>query len=336
MQDRHLQIVRLLADGERHSGEVIAAELGISRSAVWKAVQKAGERLGLAIEAGRGQGYRLARPIELLDADIIAAHLDAPAAGIADIQVHAELDSTNSHLLRAASDGGPSGLVCLAERQTAGRGRQGRSWVSPFGGNLYLSLLWRYALAPAELGGLSLAAGVAVARTLIAAGAEGIGLKWPNDVHWRRRKLAGLLLEVAGEAQGPSQVVVGVGVNLSMDRVPAAAIEQPWTDLEQVLGGPRVGRNAVAAALIGHLVDTLDRYGRDGLAAFVDDWRRLDAYQGETVALIQGTRRIPGVHAGIDTHGALLLDTADGRQRFNAGEVSLKPAPVADAGAAKR
>jgi BirA family biotin operon repressor/biotin-[acetyl-CoA-carboxylase] ligase len=327
VQDRHLQIVRLLADGERRSGEVIAAELGISRAAVWKAVHKAGERLGLAIEAGRGQGYRLRRPLELLDADAIAAGIDADAAPALDrIEVHAEIDSTNSHLLRAAADGAPSGRVCLAERQSAGRGRQGRSWVSPFGRNIYLSVLWRYPLAPAELGGLSLAAGVAVARALEAAGADGVGLKWPNDVHWRRRKLAGLLLEVAGEAQGPSRVVVGIGVNLGLDPEQGAAIDQPWTDLEQVLGARAAGRNAIAAALVGQLADALERYGRDGINAFIDDWRRLDAYHGEPVELIQGPRRIAGVHAGIDGDGALLLDTAEERRRFNAGEVSLRPA----------
>ena len=324
--DRNLEIVRLLADGELHSGEAIAARLGISRAAVWKAVRKAAEVLDLNLDSVRGHGYRLRTPLDLLDADAIHADLPAPArARISGIDVLAVVDSTNSWLMQRARDGAPGGSVCLAEQQTAGRGRLGRAWLSPFGANVYLSLLWRYPLAPAQLGGLSLAAGVAVTRALAAAGASGIGLKWPNDLHWRRRKLAGLLLEVAGESQGPSHVVVGVGVNLRLDPALATAIDQPWTDLSTVLGADGYRRNAVVASLIAELCAALECYGVEGLAAFRADWQRLDAYLGEPVELVVGARRIAGVHAGIDATGAMLLEV-DGRlQRFHAGEVSLRP-----------
>ena len=165
--DRNLEIVRLLADGELHSGEAIAARLGISRAAVWKAVRKAADVLDLNLDSVRGHGYRLRTPLELLDADAIHADLPAPTRSrISAIDVLAVVDSTNSWLMQRARDGAPSGSVCLAEQQTAGRGRLGRAWLSPFGANVYLSLLWRYPLAPAQLGGLSLAAGVAVARAL--------------------------------------------------------------------------------------------------------------------------------------------------------------------------
>jgi BirA family biotin operon repressor/biotin-[acetyl-CoA-carboxylase] ligase len=324
--DRNLEIVRLLADGELHSGEAIAARLGISRAAVSKAARKAAAVLDLDLDGVRGHGYRLRTPLELLDADAIHGALPASARSrISGIDLLPLVDSTNSWLMRHARDGAPGGRVCLAEQQTAGRGRLGRAWVSPFGANVYLSLLWRYPLAPAQLGGLSLAAGVAVARALMATGASGIGLKWPNDLHWRRRKLAGLLLEVAGESQGPSHVVVGVGVNLRLDPAHASGIDQPWTDLHTVLGADGYGRNAVVASLIAELCAALDSYGVDGLAAFHADWQRFDAYLGETVELVAGDRRITGVHAGIDTDGALLL-AVDGRlQAFHAGEVSLRP-----------
>jgi len=336
MQDRHLQIVRLLADGKRRSGEDVAAELGISRAAVWKAVQKAASRLGLVIEAERGRGYRLRRPLELLDAAAIAERIERPVRRrLAPIQVLDEVDSTNSLLLRQAREGAPSGQVCLAERQSAGRGRQGRHWVSPFGGNLYLSLLWRYALPPAALGGLSLAAGVAVVKALTAAGAQDIGLKWPNDIHWRRRKLGGLLLEVAGEAEGPSQVVVGVGINLHLEPEQAAPIEQPWVDLSEIIGAASVRRNALAAALIHQLTVTLERYAQEGLGAFIDDWRLYDAYRGEPVELVQGARRITGINAGIDDDGGLLLQRDGQLTRFSAGELSLRPMTVAMADAGR-
>lgn len=321
--DRSVALIRLLADGELHSGEAIARHLGLTRAAVWKALGKASERFGLELEAVRGQGYRLRQPLELLDEGALLESLDAAARGrIARLELHPEIDSTNSHLMREAARGAPSGLVALAERQSAGRGRRGREWVSPFGVNLYLSMLWRYPLAPAALGGASLAVGAVVAEVLSAAGAEGIALKWPNDLLWRRRKLAGLLLEVAGESQGPSHLVVGLGLNLDMAQAQGKTIDQPWCALTET--GARIGRNALAAHLIAALGEALELYGRRGLEPFVERWAHFDALRGEPVRLLLGERCIEGVHAGIASDGALLLDTAEGRRAFQAGEVSLR------------
>lgn len=387
MTPRARALVQLLADGETHSGEVIAAAIGISRTAVWKILHQLDSELGLGIEAVRGQGYRLSAPIELLSPEAIHAKLDAAARQrVAVLEILDQVDSTNAYLLEPGRQGTPAvdgsaisgersaglgfqpkksvadsmtgigagadaglnsgsgvgidtGEICLAERQTAGRGRLGRRWVSPFGRNIYLSILWRYALAPAQLGGLSLACGVAVAQALHSLGIEGIGLKWPNDVHWQRRKLAGLLLEVAGEAQGPSRVVVGVGINLGLRAADAEAIDQPWVDLTEVCGGHGSSRDvpvrnvpsrhSLAAALIDHLTATLSRYADAGLAPFLDDWRALDAYNGELAVLIAGQQRIQGRYRGIDSQGNLRLDTAEGQRTFAAGEVSLRPQPSA-------
>ncbi|MCF7979013.1 MAG: biotin--[acetyl-CoA-carboxylase] ligase [Chromatiaceae bacterium] len=349
MSPRAREIIRLLANSKPCSGETIAAAVGISRAAVWKILHQLDAELGLGIESVRGQGYRLPEPIELLSSDAILAQLDAESRQrISVLEILDQIDSTNAYLLApgrrtvlaamsSARDCGPglavdaggicadAGEICLAERQSAGRGRLGRRWVSPFGRNIYLSILWRYPLAPVQLGGLSLACGVAVAQALDKLGVEGIGLKWPNDVHWQRRKLAGLLLEVAGEAQGPSLVVVGVGLNLRLRAEEAAAIDQPWVDLCEVCGDRMPGRNALAAALIERLTATLSRYTDAGLAPFLDDWRRLDAYQGESVSLLNGQQRIQGRYCGIDAQGNLLLETDAGRRTFAAGEVSLRP-----------
>jgi BirA family biotin operon repressor/biotin-[acetyl-CoA-carboxylase] ligase len=324
---RHLTLVRLLADGRWHSGAALAAHLGITRAAVCKALHKAEEALALPIESVRGQGYRLRRPLELLDRDALWSALSPSArARIAVLEVLSDVDSTSSYLLRRVGAGEPSGLVCLAERQTAGRGRRGRGWVSPFGSNIYLSMLWRLPLAPAQLGVLSLAAGVAAAAALRDAGADGIGVKWPNDLHWQRRKLAGLLLEVSGEAQGPSQVVLGIGVNLRLEPEQGAAIDQPWVDLAEVLGDVPVRRNAAAAALIEHLSAALADYAPARVPEILEDWRGLDLYRGESMELVAGDRRVSGRYAGIDDNGNLLLDAEQGRQRFAAGEISLRPA----------
>jgi BirA family biotin operon repressor/biotin-[acetyl-CoA-carboxylase] ligase len=325
--ETHLKIVRQLADGELYSGEVLAERLGISRAAVWKAVHKAGEVLGVEVRSARGRGYCLAAPLELLDPRRI---LDAVSRDvqhrIARLEVHDDIDSTSSHLMREAQEGAPSGSLCLAERQRAGRGRRGRTWVSPFGCNVYLSLLWRYPLGPAELGGLSLAAGIAVAGALEDEGVADVALKWPNDVLWDRRKLAGLLLEVAAEATGPSLVVVGVGLNTRIGGPQAAEIDQPWVDLDEVLGPNGYSRNRLAARTAERLIGVLEGYGRVGLGPFLPAWERYDLHRGERVELRFGDRAIVGIHAGVTARGALRLERGGTIETYQAGEVSLRPA----------
>lgn len=323
---RSLVLVRLLADGGIHSGETIARTLGITRGGVWKAIARTRDQLGLRIESARGQGYRLAAPLELLDARRILEALDGQSsAHLARIEIHDQIDSTNACLMAEAQTGAPSGTVCLAERQTAGRGRRGRTWISPFGSNLYLSILWRYALAPATLGGVSLAVGVAVARVLRDSGVGDIALKWPNDLWWQRRKLGGLLLEVGGEAQGPSFLVAGLGINLRMPADQGQVIDQPWTDLATILGRHNPGRNALAARLIAALYSALDAYGSRGLEPFLEDWDAFDGLRGEAVCLQVGEQSIEGIHSGIAPDGALRLLTGQGVRSYHAGEVSLRP-----------
>jgi BirA family biotin operon repressor/biotin-[acetyl-CoA-carboxylase] ligase len=323
--DRGSELIRLLADGQLHSGAVIAERLGITRAAVWKALRKACERQGLSVESMRGQGYRLAAPLELLDAERILAALSSRGRrAIARLEIHEGIDSTNRYLMREAATGAPSGTLCLAERQSAGRGRLGRTWISPFGANLYLSMLWRYKAPPAALGGFSLVAGAVVADALRRIGVPGLALKWPNDLLWSRRKLGGMLLEVAGEAQGPCALVIGVGINLRMAPGQGRAIEQPWVDLAEVLGGPGVGRNALAALVADALIDALERFGHEGLAPFLALWDEFDAFRGEQVCLLIADREIRGRVLGIAADGALRLGTADGERRFHAGEVSLR------------
>ncbi|MDX1654152.1 MAG: biotin--[acetyl-CoA-carboxylase] ligase, partial [Candidatus Competibacteraceae bacterium] len=236
MQERERRLLEVLGDGRFHSGEELARALGVSRAAVWKHLNSLGRR-GLEVHAVRGRGYRLPNPLELLDPEGIRAQLSPSVQGrLAQLEVFDQIDSTNSYLLTRAKAGAPGGSVCLAERQSAGRGRRGRQWISPFAANLYLSVLWRYPDGPALLSGLSLAVGVAMARALEGVGVVGVGLKWPNDLLWRDQKLGGILLEFGGESSGPCQVVTGVGLNVTMPKEPALDIDQPWPDLTTVLG----------------------------------------------------------------------------------------------------
>ncbi len=319
------RLIQALADGRFHSGEVLARNLGISRAAVWKHLQGLREKLEVDIQAVSGRGYRIAHPLELLEqGEIMAALSETVRDRIPDFVLHHQIDSTNSWLLEESTRQAPSGTVCLAEQQTAGRGRRGRSWISPFGSNVYLSILWRYRLAPVQLSGLSLAAGLAVVRALEQLGIQGIGLKWPNDVLADGCKLAGLLLEVVGEADGPSRVVVGVGVNVRMSAQQGAGIDQPWTDLSSMSGARTCSRNRLAALLIEHLVAMLNAFETQGLAPLLEEWNRYDLLRGQTVKLSTGDRSIEGTHLGVDSQGALLLAQGDRTRAYHAGEVSLR------------
>jgi len=328
---RRTALVRLLADGRFHSGETLAAALGVSRAAVWKHVREIGAQFGLRIDAVRGRGYRLAAPLDLLDRDGIARALSpATAAALADLVVVDTIGSTNAFSLGQRPPRSGLGVACLAEQQTAGRGRRGRHWVSPFGANLYLSVLWQFELPAAALAGLSLAVGVAVAEALRALGVATVGLKWPNDVYWQGRKLGGILVELAGEADGPTRAVIGVGVNHRMPAESAALIDQDWVDLATVLPGALPSRNAIAARLLDELVGAAQRFAEAGLAPFLPAWDRLDCLRGREVAVQFGDRTVTGREVGVAASGALRIATGQGELEFLGGEVSVRAAHRGD------
>jgi len=322
------QLLELLADGEVHSGEALARALGVSRAAVWKHLQQLGA-LGLEITARHGQGYRLSSPLELLDAELIREQLgEALCRQIAAIEVQRSIDSTNRYLMEAPADAPATpGRLCLAEHQSAGRGRRGRRWQSPFGASVYLSLRWRFGETPSQLPALALAAGVAVADVLEAAGVEAVGLKWPNDIYWRGRKLGGILLEMRGEAGGASEVVIGLGLNVSMPPGVAREIDQPWVDLAEVLGSKRPARPALAAALARALCQAVLRFTAEGFEAFMADYERRDVLAGHEVRLEQGGKILQGKALGIDTDGALKIRINGEVRRYVSGDVSLRRVP---------
>lgn len=316
-----------MADGRFHSGEALATKYSISRAAIWKQFQVIKEELGLEVFAVRGKGYRLATRLELLDRHLIEEALTPSARQLmSKLEIRSRLDSTNSYLMQVGRDGGTIGHACLAEQQLAGRGRRGREWISPYGSNIYLSLLWSYNLGLADLSGLSLAVGLGVVRGLERIGVTGVGLKWPNDLLYGNRKLAGLLLEVAGEQGGPSQVVVGLGLNTQLTAQQGVAIDQPWIDLSDVPGGAAISRNCLAAMLLSELLAVLERFGREGLAPLLEEWHQHDLYYGKKISLQLGARHIDGVHRGINDAGALLLEEDGVIRTYHGGEVSLRPA----------
>jgi BirA family biotin operon repressor/biotin-[acetyl-CoA-carboxylase] ligase len=318
-------LLPLLADGEFQSGQELAKALGVSRTAVWKQINRLAAESGIAIESVRGKGYRIPGGIDLLDADRVRTALSARASALLSrLDILDSVDSTNAEAMRQAERGASSGLVCTAEQQTAGRGRRGRHWVSPYASNLYVSLLWEFSQGAAALEGLSLAAGVAVARALRGAGVAGVQLKWPNDVLCGGAKLGGILLEMTGDAAGSCRVVIGVGLNVAMPPAAAAAIDQAWTDIRTVTADRHPGRNRLLAALLNELLPLVAGFEAQGFAPWRDEWQTLDAFAGKAVELNTGATQLSGVARGVDERGALQLETAAGVQAVYGGEISLR------------
>lgn len=310
------RLIHLLADGAVHSGRAMGESLGLSRAAICKAVKRLqGE--GLAVESLGGRGYRLRAPLSLLSAPAVQAFLPTRWRAL-DVTVLREVDSTNAWTLAA----GRERVACLAERQTAGRGRRGRAWLATPYRNILLSLGWRFEVDVAHLGGFSLAVGLATLIALEAAGVDGLALKWPNDILRHGRKLAGLLIELRAEAGGPTFAVIGLGVNLRVDPDEGARIEQAWADLADL---PMLDRSALAAGLLAGLCDCCERFARAGFAPLRAEWNARHAYQNRAVHLIQGARTFAGTVQGVDAQGALVLRVDGHDVRFDAGEVSLRP-----------
>ena len=321
------ELIRLLSDGRWHSGEELAGAFGVTRAAIWKRMQKLQQATGVELERVSGKGYRLNRPLELLDRQRILGRLHEPASRhLQELHLLSSTESTNSFLQAHCVPLLNGGTACLAEHQTAGRGRRGRRWVSVFGRNLCLSLMWRFDLALQDLAGLSLAAGVALARVLQGAGLRGHRLKWPNDLMLEEKKLAGILVEASGEASGPCSAIIGVGLNLELDEESAILIDQPWTELHAHLE-TRPGRNELAGALLNELLEGCIRYQQEGLAPFLEEWKNWDGFLGKEVELILGDTRVRGTHAGLDPRGGLILESGGELRTFYAGEVSLRRDP---------
>lgn len=318
-------LMMLLADGQFHSGEELGAALGgISRTAVWKQLKKL-EQLGLELESRKGLGYRIVDGLDLLSEAAIRSQLNDKASQLAFLSVSSVVDSTNTRAMEGLKNNINHAAVYLAEQQTAGRGRRGRQWVSPFASNIYFSLVWQFSGGASVLGGLSLAVGVAVCRALKSLGIDSAGLKWPNDIICQGKKLGGILLEMHGDATGECQVVIGIGLNVAMPNSDAEDIDQPWTDLQHLLSDKLPKRNQVVAAIINELYEILPEYQSKGFGAYRSAWSELDVFADQQVMIMLGEQCIFGRSVGVDEGGAIQLLTPEGVRSFNGGEVSLRP-----------
>ncbi len=310
-----LHILKTLSDGEFHSGEALGHDLGISRAAIAKHIKGLSD-WGVDIYRIQGRGYQLAHPMQLLDETRLT---DSSEPKLELIPV---IDSTNQYLLERVNES-EKGRVCVAEYQASGRGRRGRQWVSPFGSNLYLSMYWRLDAGMAAAMGLSLVIGIAAVEALEEMGIQGVKLKWPNDLYYQDKKLAGILVEMSGQAGGAANLVIGMGLNIGMpDKQPD--IDQPWTTLNQVCADIRLDRTQLALTLIEHWKTILADYEMMGLAGFVERWNRLDNFIGRPVKLLMGAREVKGIVQGIDQQGGVVLETDNGLETYIGGEISLR------------
>jgi BirA family biotin operon repressor/biotin-[acetyl-CoA-carboxylase] ligase len=339
-------LLRLLADGRLHSGESLARALGVTRTAVWKAVERL--RLqGVEIAATARRGYAMPQAVELLAEEPIRRQIaTSHRSRLRSVAVNFAVDSTNTRLLAAPPPPYGSADVLLCEIQHAGRGRRGRQWLAPFGGSLALSLGWSFVDAAHASPTLSLGVGVAVARALQRVGARGVGLKWPNDLWFKDRKLGGILIDVRAEASGPAHVVIGVGINVCLTPAARAAIEASGVRVaavEDACAGENAygeeedacvagrgalaampGRNDIAGAIIDELLRMLADLERRGCGEIRESWQALDVLLGRPAEVVVGDSILRGIARGIDGDGALLLER-DGRlDAFMSGDVSLR------------
>ncbi len=321
------KLIQLLSDGEFHSGEELGDMLGVSRAAVWKKVQSL-MAIGLTLDAVRGKGYRLPAAVELLNGEMISPYLSQEAEQKVALDLKISIPSTNDAVRSVKTHNKPV-QVCIAEHQSAGRGRRGRHWASPFGTSLYYSLLCHNENGFAALDGLSLAVGLTVLQTLESQGVTGLCLKWPNDILARTptgegQKLGGVLLEVSGDPVGACEIVIGIGINLVLPLADREGIDQPVTDV-QSLSADHISKNELAGRLTTNMIDMLQIFQEKGFAAFKDAWQSCDAFAGQRVALSAGDQVIVGVAAGVSESGAVLITDEDGVITAHAGgEISLR------------
>lgn len=314
------ELVSILADGQFHSGQQLAEQLGVSRTAVNKHIN-ALEALQLDVFRVHGKGYRLPEPLQLLQPLTLQEQLGDSAP----LSIRRITTSTNDDLKAWLEQESvlPAGSAVIAEMQTAGRGRRGKPWLSPFGANLYLSVYWPLENGLSSALGLSVAIGLGLATALIEQGIEDVSVKWPNDIYIQGAKVAGVLVELEGQATSEGHALVGIGLNLSMPDRFKATIDQPFTDIQSHLNAPVV-RQHWAALLITSTRQALQQFQQHGLSSQIEQWRALDFFYNQPVRILLGKHQQKGIAKGIDEHGALMVKQADGLKRYFGGEVSIR------------
>lgn len=322
-QSLSLDLLKICADGRFHSLESLCLQLQIT-SAKLRQVLQILDHIGMEIEWSIGHGYRILGGLELLDRQQIVAELHPQAQALLEsVIILDQVDSTNNYLLQKTITS-TQAIAVFAEQQTQGKGQRGKIWASPFGNNIYHSILWNFKKNPREILGLSLAIAIATTRALQRYGVRnGLGVKWPNDVYYLKQKLVGILVETSTETAGYCRTVVGVGVNLHLNPQQSAAINQPWTSLQKIMG-KKIQRNRFAGLLLNELLTALALFEHQGLTPFLAEWRKLDYLYGKKTLIYNVNESIQGIMQGISPRGELLLlDEHNQQHSFLNGSVKV-------------
>jgi BirA family biotin operon repressor/biotin-[acetyl-CoA-carboxylase] ligase len=326
------QLIQHLAKGQFVSGQWLGEQVGVSRSAISNHIASLIE-MGLDVYSVTGKGYKLSEPLTLLNEKTIQNRLNELEQSN-KVEVHNLIDSTNSYLLRRLPNQNENLQVCIAEYQDAGRGRRGRKWISPFGSHIYMSMYWYLEQGMAAAMGLSVVSALAVSDAVKELYNINIQLKWPNDIYFDGVKLAGILIDLEGQALEPCHCVIGIGLNINMPQQSAEQVDQPWIDLQAAINKNAVDdnekmtmiidRNELAATLITKLSQRLHQHQNEGLITMVNEWAKQDYYLDKPVRLITGAREKKGICRGINSQGALLLEIDGNTSPIYGGEVSLR------------
>ncbi len=323
-QQAIIRLLNLSADtGGAVSGTAIGEALGISRMAVQKRVQALIAN-GLPITAVSGKGYALAKGINLLSDERIARHLSSELCE--SIEVLQSIESTNSHLLSQEILSGRA-KICVAESQSAGRGRRGNDWQSAPYRNVMLSLSWGFDHWPETITGLGLAVSLVLTKTINERYGLDVKIKWPNDLMVGYDKLAGILIDVAGESSGSCNVVVGVGLNVHQPDWSPKSSAYRWVDMQSLVSGTseEIDRNELIGLVAHGLSSMFAEFAQSGFAPMVEDWNALSSYRSKRVRVGSPDEYIEGVMVGVDDVGALLIcDHEDKLHRFVDSNMSVR------------
>ena len=317
-QTNFYQTIQLLSDGEFHDGTSIGKRLNITRAGVWKVIKKL-EEYGIAVHSVKGKGYALIEPLLLLNAEKIAQAMNTKNI---DIEYFETIDSTNDYLRSAPKD--DKTKVCIVEHMSHGKGRLQRNWHAPFGPNIYMSLLYPFTKDISELAGLSLVIGLSLCKIIndLYKLEQPVNVKWPNDIIWQNKKLAGILIEVQAESNGVCYAIIGIGVNVNLSG-DIEQISQPWTSISKI-NNQYNDRNILYAKLLDNLLNYIKKFEANGFGDFLEEWKANDGLLNKIVSLKSGELVHTGKASGVNDHGHLLITTEDGKiMSFSSGDASL-------------
>jgi BirA family biotin operon repressor/biotin-[acetyl-CoA-carboxylase] ligase len=316
------KLVNILNDGLFHDGSEMGKKLGITRSAVWKIIQKL-HHYQIDIESVKSRGYLLKEPLILLDRNKIKKTLDNNFSNNIDLLLFENINSTNHYLKTFRSE--KNIAICLAEYQESGKGRLSRQWHSPFGQNIYFSCRYFFDNDISKLGGLSLVVGLAMIQVLQKNfPEEKFLIKWPNDILWEQKKLAGILIEINGEVHDKSTVIIGIGLNVNMQDDQEKNIDKYWTSLRKI-SNQYIDRNKIVGDLINYLIKYLMRFQMEGFQSFIQEWQAVDYLTQRFITVKNHQTEVTGLVKGVTEQGFLLLELHNGEvKEISAGDTTIK------------